>query len=185
MLEFSTKKFSGRSREFSRQPSRPSTPYTQYSPPAGILGVAPVDKATTEKHHPPPTRQKWTNKYEELRATRRANGLCMKCGEQYSPQHKCPPQVGLHLVEELMELLQQQEGDAEKPNDTISEDSDAEVLTLSCDAVTGTQVRRPFAFKVYYRTRRFWYWLTLGAQVHSSAKPWWNLSNYQQCPFLN
>lgn len=86
MLEASNKRLSSRPREFNRPSSRPNSLYTEKS---GILGPAPAnEKLATDKAQ---SRPKWSNKYEELRAKRRANGLCMKCGETYRSQHKCPP----------------------------------------------------------------------------------------------
>jgi hypothetical protein len=34
-----------------------------------------------------------------LRAYRKAKGLCHKCGEKWSSEHKCGPTVQLHVVE--------------------------------------------------------------------------------------
>jgi hypothetical protein len=62
----------------------------------------------------------------------------MKCGEQYSPQHRCPKQVGLHVVEELIELLQHEE-QSEAGTDNGSQDSEEELLSLSAFAAEGTQ----------------------------------------------
>jgi hypothetical protein len=40
-------------------------------------------------------------KLSAVKAYRRAMGLCYKCGEKWSKDHKCSPQIQLHLVLEL------------------------------------------------------------------------------------
>ncbi|CAN6287651.1 unnamed protein product [Urochloa humidicola] len=46
-------------------------------------------------------------KWSSLLAYRKANGLCYTCGEKWTGKlHKCPNQVPLHVVQELMEVLQ-------------------------------------------------------------------------------
>lgn len=69
-----------------------------------------------------------------LRNYRRARGLCFKCGERWGQGHQCAATVQLHVVEELLELLQAdclaqpEQGD----------DSDDEVLmSISKVATTG------------------------------------------------
>jgi hypothetical protein len=41
-----------------------------------------------------------------LKNFRRKNGLCFKCGNKWSKDHKCPPQVALHVIEELLDALE-------------------------------------------------------------------------------
>lgn len=65
----------------------------------GILGSHPAVESSA-------TRPKWEDKLGALRAARRAKGLCMKCGETYSPQHKCPKQISLQVLEEVLEAFQ-------------------------------------------------------------------------------
>jgi hypothetical protein len=95
-----------------------------------VAGTTPSNERSKE--------EKWDNKYESLRAKKRAAGLCMKCGEPYNPQHHCPKQVGLHVVEELMELLQQEEQE-DKDHDPASNDNEEKVLAVSSYAADGTQ----------------------------------------------
>jgi hypothetical protein len=65
----------------------------------------------------------------------------MKCGEPYTPQHRCPKLVDLHVVEEMMELLQQQ-GTPDSNSDLESQESDIELLSLSAYATEGTQGKK-------------------------------------------
>jgi hypothetical protein len=40
-----------------------------------------------------------------LMAYRKKNGLCYKCGEKWGHNHTCPPQVPLHVIEEVLDAL--------------------------------------------------------------------------------
>lgn len=40
-----------------------------------------------------------------LREYRKENGLCFKCGEKWGPGHKCPAQVSINVVEELLDAI--------------------------------------------------------------------------------
>lgn len=42
------------------------------------------------------------DKLASLKAFRRRNGLCFKCGEKWNPGHKCPTHVSLHVLEEIL-----------------------------------------------------------------------------------
>lgn len=71
-----------------RTRSTPKAGTQSFTPPvlnsstnSGILGPMPTaDKSAIKP--------KWDEKLSALRSARRAKGLCMKCGEPYSPQHK-------------------------------------------------------------------------------------------------
>jgi hypothetical protein len=101
------------------------------------LGASPnTEKAEADS----PLKPKLDDKIAALRATRRSKGLCMKCGEIYNPQHRCPKQVPLHVLEELWELCADPaEGNQSEANST---DSEEEVLTLSYSAMTGIQGKK-------------------------------------------
>lgn len=48
-----------------------------------------------------------TDKLQALKAYRRANNLCFTCGEKWTGHnHKCPTQIPLHIIQELMEAVQ-------------------------------------------------------------------------------
>ncbi|KAM0908783.1 hypothetical protein ACQ4PT_015259 [Festuca glaucescens] len=75
------------------------------------------------------------DKLEALRAFRRSKGLCFTCGEKYSRTHKCPSQVSLHVIEELLEVLQIQEHvDTHSNQSTESEDENLMLLGNSSAA---------------------------------------------------
>jgi hypothetical protein len=65
--------------------------------------------------------------------------LCFKCGEKgWNEQHKCAATVQLHLVEELMEML---DGSESSDSFTSATDADAEIefMAISPQALTGTE----------------------------------------------
>lgn len=41
------------------------------------------------------------------------NGLCFRCGEKWGHNHKCPTQVSLHFIEELLDALQDTESETD------------------------------------------------------------------------
>jgi hypothetical protein len=51
----------------------------------------------------------WDDKLEALRAYRKSKRLCFTCGEKRNYAHKCPTQIPIHIMEELLEVLQSDE----------------------------------------------------------------------------
>ena len=60
-----------------------------------------VDKG---KHLNP--RPEAEDKLSALKEFRKKNGLCFKCGNKWAPGHKCPQQVPLHVIEEILDALE-------------------------------------------------------------------------------
>jgi hypothetical protein len=90
VMETQSKSFHRRPyREFNKFPSK-AAPTAQ----TRVQGAIPDDNKT-----------KWEDKLATLRAQRRAQGLCMKCGEKWGRNHKCPDKIALHVLEEYLELL--------------------------------------------------------------------------------
>lgn len=80
------------------------------------------------------------DKLAALRAYRRAKGLCQRCAEKWSRDHKCPPTVQLHALQELWELY---EGDEDTiPEDVVVEDqiTETECLAISIATVKGLEL---------------------------------------------
>ena len=77
-----------------------------------------------------------------MKAYRRANGLCYKCGKKWSPNnHTCPAAVSLHVVEELWSLF----NDDTKVEIQTQEDNDqgaTHLLSLSITAMQGTEAKK-------------------------------------------
>jgi len=125
--------------------SKLSKDFTKYSSKqqsnSGILDTAPSDSKTPPTSY---TQQKGDDKLAALRAQRRKLGLCMKCGEKWGKQHKCPNQIPLHILEEFLEAVQSPD---ESPDDNDLGSSDEELLTLSFAATEGIQGKRTMRFQ--------------------------------------
>lgn len=46
------------------------------------------------------------DKLDTLKAYRRKNALCFRCGEKWGHNHKCPANISLHVMEELWDALE-------------------------------------------------------------------------------
>jgi hypothetical protein len=63
------------------------------------------------------------DKLVALRSFRRANNLCFTCGEKWTGKgHKCPTQVSIHVLQELMDAIH-----VEPDSDFESNEEDSEV----------------------------------------------------------
>ncbi|CAD6334226.1 unnamed protein product [Miscanthus lutarioriparius] len=78
------------------------------------------------------------DKLTALKNFRRKNGLCFKCGNKWSKDHKCPPQVALHVIEELLDALEDEGLDSEELDSEILEES---VMSVG-HSVPSNQVNR-------------------------------------------
>jgi hypothetical protein len=70
------------------------------------------------------------DRLDSLKTYRRSKGLCFTCGEKWNKQHKCPAQVPLHIVEELLEVLQIQSDDSQTDSES-GESEEADLMLLS------------------------------------------------------
>ncbi|CAO2206554.1 unnamed protein product [Urochloa humidicola] len=130
LLEASSRRYQSRStREFSRHVTKSSTSITVPTPQPTEAKPA----AATE------TKPKWETKLSALQAQRRAQGLCMKCGEKWSRAHKCPQQVPLHILEEVLDVMNI---DQSSEDGHLTDCSDEELLSLSLAATEGIQGRK-------------------------------------------
>lgn len=103
--------------------------------------AAAEDRRAIDAANPPDRRDQGRrdDRVAALRNYRRARGLCFKCGERWGQGHQCGPTVQLHVVEELLELLQADQG-APAVQDP---DSDDDVLMcISKGATTGQTTPR-------------------------------------------
>ncbi|CAD6258053.1 unnamed protein product [Miscanthus lutarioriparius] len=62
---------------------------------------------------PTPATMSLDAKLAAVKTYRRGMGLCYKCGAKWSKDHKCNPQVQLHVVQELWDLLQDEDHTAD------------------------------------------------------------------------
>jgi len=97
---------------FQWKPPPPRTPLPLPAPPR-------IDKqpssalAAPEAGSPIVSDKPAADKFAALKAYRRARGLCDRCAERWRPGHKCAPSVQLHVVQELIDLLQVSNLDAD------------------------------------------------------------------------
>jgi hypothetical protein len=78
------------------------------------------------------------SKAAALRSYRRAMGLCYKCNERWSREHKCSPTVQLHVVQKLWELFQLDDDGNGYPTSQCSEPpTDLLLLAIPKAAVMG------------------------------------------------
>lgn len=138
ILEASSKRFQPRAREYSRSAVKTtSMPSSRNSATPGVLGPLPGnDKPPAEQ----PQKPRWDEKMTTLRAARKAKGLCMRCGEIYGPQHRCPKQIRLHVLEEVLEACQLHNSDT--ASETRTQDGEEELLCLSYCATEGIQGKK-------------------------------------------
>jgi hypothetical protein len=78
------------------------------------------------------------NKSIALRNYRRARGLCFTCGEHFSREHHCGPMVQLHIVEELLALVQPAEDNPVKEEQVLT-DAGSQLMHISQAASDGGQ----------------------------------------------
>lgn len=79
------------------------------------------------------------DKLATLREFRRKNGLCFKCGGKWDRNHKCPAQVPIHVVEELLDALETGDLEGELSEEEPSEEV---VLAVGKEDSTSTAKRR-------------------------------------------
>jgi len=72
-------------------------------------------------------------------------GLCYKCAEKWSRDHKCSPIVQLHAVQELWELFQLEDMSVDS-HSMPAESSEQLFLAISKAAVTGQGAPRTMKF---------------------------------------
>ena len=78
-------------------------------------------------------------KLSTLRDYRRARGLCIRCGEKWSRDHKCPEAIQLHVLQELWEVCHAEEC-LETESDPDEEQEPAQLcLAISMAASAGVQ----------------------------------------------
>jgi hypothetical protein len=101
-----------------------------------------ADRATTGIGElPAPNAKPIDKKLADLKAFRRAQGLCDHCGEKWSRDHKCAPQVGLHVLDELYALFSKN-CTIDGPTPAIEEElPEANCCCLSTDVAAGARVK--------------------------------------------
>ena len=102
------------------------------------------DKGPVGKHKP--DGPGLDDKLKTLIAFRRKNGLCFKCGEKWNRQHQCPQQIPLHIIEELLEVLDFSDDDNTSHDDTTTA-TNSPVMVVSDAAQVPPAKRRTMQLK--------------------------------------
>jgi hypothetical protein len=105
-------------------------------PPRGVPVPAPrvEEKRVGEgSRHP-----QQEDKVAALRNYRKARGLCFTCGERWARDHRCGPTVQLHIVEELLAMVQPKEEPYSGPDSSeFHNNTGSELMHLFEAAVVG------------------------------------------------
>jgi hypothetical protein len=101
-------------------------------PPAKWIGKPPDDRKA-----PDPARNS-EDKWQNLKAFRRSKGLCFVCGEKWSREHQCKNNIQLHVVQDMMDMLQFSESDSEYCD---AEDTSPENLMLLSAAASDASTK--------------------------------------------
>lgn len=87
-------------------------------------------------------KSKTDDKLATLKELRRRNGLCFKYGEKWSHDLKCLAQVSLHVIEELLDALEDTESEAKADDSSETEETVIAMGHLVADtAVKRTTMR--------------------------------------------
>jgi hypothetical protein len=81
------------------------------------------------------------DKVTSLKQFRHKNGLCFKCRSKWAPNHTCPEQVPIHVLEELWDALEIQTNDDLEEIQSELIESDETVMAVQ-DQADGPKARR-------------------------------------------
>ena len=98
------------------------------------------DKSKQRIHKPdkPASDEKWA----AIKAYRKANGLFYICGEKWGHGHKCPPNVPLKVIQEIMEIFQLDDTPDSKADDQAQSVSDEVILIVQSTVVGNSQQKK-------------------------------------------
>ncbi|XP_073354821.1 uncharacterized protein [Aegilops tauschii subsp. strangulata] len=107
------------------------------APPAAAEDRRALDAAWAADRRAKPARGE--DRVAALRNYRRARGLYFKCGERWGQGHQCAATVQLHVVEELLEMLQ---AEAQDRQGTELDSDEEQLMSISKVATTGATTPR-------------------------------------------
>lgn len=81
------------------------------------------------------------DKLATLKEFHRRNGLCFKCGEKWGHNHKCPAQISLHVIEELLDALEEDGSEEYSTEECVSEETVMAVGVPASAAVSKRTMR--------------------------------------------
>lgn len=116
---------------------RPSAPVPMPLPPPPLkLDKVPVTQAADRRGLDSARVKSTDDKWATIKAYRQARGLCIKCAEKWSKDHRCAESIHLNAVQELFEILQW-EDECHLVADTVDAPQDQLFLMVSSAAAFG------------------------------------------------
>jgi hypothetical protein len=102
-------------------------------------------------------------KFRSLRSSRRARGLCIRCGAKWNQEHKCNEVVQLHLVQELLDMFpDSDEGEPSSPTSL----ADSQVMThLSVAAIADAPAPKTLCLTGSVQGFHYQFWWIPGART--------------------
>lgn len=80
------------------------------------------------------------DKLASLKSYRRSKGLCFVCGERWGRDHKCSNSVQLHVVQELLDVLQDDDNsDLQTGEKHQNSEEEGNLMAISQHAIWGTE----------------------------------------------
>lgn len=73
-----------------------------------------VWKTVEEKRNLGNTAPTQENRWVALKAYRRSKGLCFTCGEKWGKDHQCKTSIQLHVVQEMVAMLQESDTESDQ-----------------------------------------------------------------------
>lgn len=105
------------------------------APPPPLQPFKWVSKTVEEKKSAELHRSTSDDKWQGLKAYRRAKGLCFTCGEKYSREHHCKNTIQLHVVQEMIQYMQTPKDIDSTPSDSETSSPDSNLMMLSVAAM--------------------------------------------------
>jgi hypothetical protein len=109
----------------------PNSCRTLVVPPPPLPPPRWISKTVEEKKQLEATRVGADNKWSNLKAYRKARGLCFVCGEKWGKDHLCKSSIQLHVVQEMLHCMQVE--DSESDHEEASE-ATQQLMLLSAAA---------------------------------------------------
>lgn len=111
-------------------------------PPKQLLSPQSEDRRGTE------SARARDDKLSALKAYRRSKGLCFTCGERWSRDHKCSTAVQLHVVQELLDALQDVKTVEVSDGEQFLHCEDtSDLMAISQQAIWGTESPNSFRLR--------------------------------------
>jgi hypothetical protein len=94
-----------------------------------------LSKASDEKRPHDLPRPSGDEKWQSLKSYRRSKGLCFISGEKWNKEHQCKNTIQLHVVQEMIEFMQQSEDTGSEHSDPDNVLADPHLMMLSVVAM--------------------------------------------------